>query len=141
MSVRWKLNHAGVEAALKVDGNLVSMDGAEGWMIRREPSELTLRWSETGRRGSLPGTYSISQNYPNPFNPETEIQYGLPTDGHVKLDVYDLLGKRVAVLVDEDQQAGFKSVRFDAKGLTSGVYYYRITAGRYTEVRKMLVLR
>jgi len=135
------LNHPGVQAALKVDGNLVPMEGTGAFAIGKEPSELTLRWSDAGQIGTLPRTYSISQNYPNPFNPETEIRYSLPENGRVKLDVYDLLGKRVAVLVDEDQQAGFRSVRFDAKGLSSGVYYYRMTAGRYTGVRKMLVVR
>ena len=135
------LFRSGVQAVLRVDEKLVSMEGTGAFAIPKEPSELTLRWSEAAQSGDLPRVYNMSQNYPNPFNPETEIHYGLPEGGHVKLDVYDLLGKRVALLVDEDQQAGFKSVRFDARGFSSGVYYYRMTAGRYTELRKMLVLR
>lgn len=89
----------------------------------------------------LPSAFHLDQNFPNPFNPTTTIEYTIRQKASVKLFVYDILGKEVNVLVDRPQEAGSYSVRFDAKGLPSGVYYYRLTAGRYSQVKKMIVLR
>ncbi|MDI6767702.1 MAG: T9SS type A sorting domain-containing protein [Bacteroidota bacterium] len=88
---------------------------------------------------AIPSNYSLSQNYPNPFNPVTTIQYTLTEDEKVTLIVYNVLGQVVRTLVDEVQDAGYKFVEFDATGLPSGVYFYQLKAGRYYEVKKMLV--
>jgi hypothetical protein len=74
----------------------------------------------------LPGQIVLDQNYPNPFNAGTEISYRLPSAGHVRLTVYDVLGREVRVLVDEDAAAGVHRARVDANGLASGVYLYRL---------------
>jgi hypothetical protein len=84
---------------------------------------------------------ALEQNYPNPFNPSTSIQYTLGTDGHVVLEVYNLLGQHVRTLVSEEQQAGRYEVVFDAGTLTSGVYLYRLQAGDRALVRQMLLVR
>jgi len=83
--------------------------------------------------------FSLSQNFPNPFNPSTMINYQLPVNNDVKLEVYNNLGKNVATLVDENQQAGNYSVNFDATGLSSGIYFYRLVVGsEYVDTRKMI---
>lgn len=90
----------------------------------------------------LPATFALFQNYPNPFNPSTTISYDLPRAERVRLEVFDLLGRRVAILVDEFQNAGSPPpVRFDASRLSAGVYFYRLTAGTFVETKKMMVVR
>jgi photosystem II stability/assembly factor-like uncharacterized protein len=89
----------------------------------------------------LPKETKLYENYPNPFNPATTLKYSLAEDLFVSIKVYDVLGREVKSLVDEFQEAGYKSVTFDAGNLPSGVYYYRMTAGKYTDIKKMLLLR
>ncbi len=90
---------------------------------------------------SLPKVYNLSQNYPNPFNPTTNIEFSLPKSSKVSLKIFDLLGKEVASLIDENQTAGTYKVSFDGTKLASGVYYYRIEAEEYIESKKMVLLK
>ncbi|MBV6478798.1 MAG: hypothetical protein HGGPFJEG_01555 [Ignavibacteria bacterium] len=94
---------------------------------------------------SVPTEYALAQNYPNPFNPSTTINYELPESGQVTLRIYDLLGKEVATLVNEKLEAGRYSVTFNGSsvsgGLASGMYFYKITAGNYTAVKKMVLIK
>jgi hypothetical protein len=85
--------------------------------------------------------FTLGQNYPNPFNPSTTIRYGLPQRSHVILAVYNTLGQSVSTLVNGETEAGVHEARFDAAGLSSGVYFYRMQAGDYVSVRRMLVLK
>ncbi|MEN8193314.1 MAG: T9SS type A sorting domain-containing protein, partial [Bacteroidota bacterium] len=89
--------------------------------------------------------YTISQNYPNPFNPSTKINYSIQKQTHVSLKVFDVLGREVATLVNKEQPAGNYEVVFDASSvsrrMTSGVYFYRITAGNFVDTKKMILLR
>jgi hypothetical protein len=101
-----------------------------------------------GRPG-IPGTFALLQNYPNPFNPSTNIDYEVPASSRVTLNVYDVLGRLVANLVDKVQDAGRYTVAFDATHLASGIYFYRFEAvgargaspNRFTEVKKLILLR
>ena len=86
-------------------------------------------------------TYSLSQNYPNPFNPTTVIKYSVPNGSDVSLKVFDELGREVATLVDGFVSAGSHQVSLDARSLASGMYFYRLTAGTFTESRKLVVLK
>jgi len=88
-----------------------------------------------------PLEFSLEQNYPNPFNPTTTINYSLAEDSHVKVVVYNALGQEVAVLVDSDEPKGYQSVIWDASGLASGVYFYRIETEVFTETKRMFLLK
>ena len=88
-----------------------------------------------------PTSYELSQNFPNPFNPTTVIRYQLPVAGNVQLVIYDLLGREVAVLVNEKKEPGSYEVKFDGSGLSSGVYFYRIQAGDFVQTRRLLLLK
>ena len=85
--------------------------------------------------------FGLGQNYPNPFNPSTTISYELPEPTSVQLSVFDMLGREVAVLVDGERSAGRHAVRFNAEGLTSGIYVYRIHAGTFTQTRKFTLMK
>ena len=89
----------------------------------------------------IPGEYRLLQNYPNPFNPATTITFDLPEQSRVELTVYNILGQQVAVLVNELRKAGRHQAVFDASGLSSGIYFYRLSTDTYTETRKMLLIK
>lgn len=89
----------------------------------------------------LPFKYHLHQNYPNPFNPETRIQFELPQESAVQLVVFDLLGREVATLVNEFMKAGRYDVTFAATNLASGVYFYRLQAGTFNDVKRLLLLK
>ena len=86
-------------------------------------------------------SYTLMQNYPNPFNPTTVITYNLPAATNVTLIVYDMLGKEVKTLVNNSQSAGLHSVIFNARNLTSGIYFYRLHAGSFTETKKLVLMK
>jgi photosystem II stability/assembly factor-like uncharacterized protein len=88
-----------------------------------------------------PKIFDLSQNYPNPFNPSTTISYQLPETGNVNIKVYDVLGKEVATLVNNEQRAGSYKVDFNGSSLASGIYYYQIRAGKFVETKKMILLK
>lgn len=99
-----------------------------------------------GEQIVVPRVFRLSQNWPNPFNPITEIAYDLPTDCRVSLEIYNVLGEKVATLVDEHQQAGHKTVQWDAGSVDghevpSGIYFYKLRAGRDVDIKKMILLR
>jgi len=132
---------------------MISEYGAGVW--RRLRSEM-LAGVETPV-GRLPSAFELNQNYPNPFNPSTRISYSVPplagrdlvrgADGQLtavsfmSLKVYDVLGREVATLVNEEKRPGTYTVRWDATGLASGMYYYRMESGGFIETKKLLLLR
>lgn len=106
----------------------------------------TFNVTVTGNTGvevqpNIPTEFSLSQNYPNPFNPSTSIQFGLPTAGNVTLKVYNILGEEVANVVNQVMPAGYHTVVFDGSKLASGIYIYRIEAGNFVQVKKMMMLK
>jgi photosystem II stability/assembly factor-like uncharacterized protein len=91
--------------------------------------------------GSIPKELSLHQNYPNPFNPATTIRYDLPQQATVKIAVYDMIGREVATLVNETKEAGSYEVIFSAQQLASGVYFYKLSAGAYTSMKKLMLMK
>jgi glucuronoarabinoxylan endo-1,4-beta-xylanase len=88
-----------------------------------------------------PSSYSLEQNYPNPFNPSTSLSYQLPENSFVSLKVFDLLGREVATLVNQEQASGKYRVEFNAGNIPSGIYIYMLNAGNYKETKKMMLLK
>jgi hypothetical protein len=131
--------------ALAVSGNEVYVGGrfTEAGGVS---AICVARWnSGTSRVEQLsptaPKTFLLEQNYPNPFNPSTTIRYQLPVASEVKLEVYDVLGKKIATLVNERQSAGSYQVVWNASGLSSGTYFYRLQAGTFTQTKKMILVK
>jgi len=89
----------------------------------------------------VPSTFSLSQNYPNPFNPSTKISYTLPIDTKVSIKVYDILGNLVETLIDEQKEAGYYEANFNVQGLSSGIYFYTISADNFNQTKKMTLLK
>ena len=94
-----------------------------------------------GGIGTYPREPILNQNYPNPFNPTTTIQFGIPQQAFVSLKVYDMSGKLVAELVNEIKEKGYYTVKFDGMNLSSGFYVYRLTAGDFTSIKKMSLIK
>lgn len=89
----------------------------------------------------IPSSFTLEQNYPNPFNPATVIKYSIPEEAKVQLKIFNALGQEVSSLVNELQQAGSYKISFNAKNLSSGIYFYTISAGKYTSTRKMVLIK
>jgi Secretion system C-terminal sorting domain/Beta-propeller repeat len=90
---------------------------------------------------NIPGRFVLEQNFPNPFNPSTTIHFSVPSSEFVTLKVFDVLGNEVATLVNEEKPAGFYEVNFNAAGLSSGIYFYKLKAGSFVETKKMLLIK
>jgi hypothetical protein len=102
--------------------------------------QLVSTVANEGDASEVPTEFKLDQNYPNPFNPVTSINYSIPKAVAVHLAIYDIMGRRVAVLVNDLKPIGRHQARFDARHLASGVYLYRINAGEFSQTRKMILL-
>jgi photosystem II stability/assembly factor-like uncharacterized protein/subtilisin-like proprotein convertase family protein len=113
--------------------------GANGMIVKYQPAApLSVAPNVSSEK---PSSFKLAQNYPNPFNPATTITYQLPTFSDVKLEVFDVLGRKVASLVNATQPAGTYSVNFNASHLASGIYFYRLQAGSFVETKKMMLVK
>ncbi|HIN26412.1 MAG TPA: T9SS type A sorting domain-containing protein [Candidatus Marinimicrobia bacterium] len=106
--------------------------------------DITVLWADLGI--AIPDEFAIHQNYPNPFNPVTTLRYDLPENGLVNITIYDMLGRQVKTLVNQTQDAGYRSVVWDAtndygKPVSAGIYLYQIHAGEYMQTKKMVLLK
>jgi len=112
-----------------------------GWGAYSEARKQTVNITDVANERSLPTEFALDQNYPNPFNPSTVINYQIPVNSWVTLKVYNMLGQEVTTLVDGIQEVGYKSVEFYSSTLPSGIYTYRLQAGTFIDVKKMLLLK
>ncbi|MBI4548003.1 MAG: T9SS type A sorting domain-containing protein [Ignavibacteriae bacterium] len=146
LTIAWKVKDQ-TGATLLLNGKELTMMNTGQSEIENQQSQIVLRLSPASTP-EVPKEFALHQNYPNPFNPSTVIRYQLPVESRIMLKIYNLLGQEVATLVDKIQEAGFKSVEWDASKMASGVYYYRLDAvsvengtKTFTQVRKSLLLK
>jgi len=104
-------------------------------------ANLNKEGSEEEASLTIPVEYGLDQNYPNPFNPNTTINYQLPAKNHVSLKVYDILGNLITTLVDQEMEAGYYNVNWNASQLASGLYIYRIISGSFVSTKKMILMK
>jgi len=124
--------------ALDVSGTNLFAGNLNGVWMRPLPEMIT---SVDNKYNNLPTSFSLQQNYPNPFNPATSIKYSIPKSGIVIIKVFDVLGRKISTLVNEYKLAGNYSVQFNAAKSTSGVYFYRMESGSFTQTKKLLILK
>ena len=117
--------------------DVIAHPGDTNVKIQLSTSPLSVKQTS----GDVPKQFNLSQNYPNPFNPTTVIEYSLPKSGAVKLAVYDILGREVSSLVNENQLAGSYKVEFNADKLASGIYFYQIRSNNYISTKRMVLLK
>lgn len=113
----------------------------EGAAILLDLVQVTAPVGVSNNNNEIPVAYRLEQNYPNPFNPSTLIGYSIPFPGNVKLVVYDILGNEIATVINEYRPAGNYEIRFDASGLSSGIYFYTVSSGSFSDTKKMMVLK
>lgn len=106
-----------------------------------QPTSSSVVTSVEETEGSLPDTFTLSQNFPNPFNPSTVISYQIPVTAEIRLEIFNMLGQSVALLVNEQKAAGLHTVNFDASSLSSGIYIYRIQSNNFNQSKKMLLIK
>jgi hypothetical protein len=129
-----------MDSSLVTDSSFFQIEVVEGVGSSQGEWVLTGSFLE-GDLADLPSEFALLSNYPNPFNASTRISYQLPISGHVKLEVYRLNGQKVATLIDAQQEAGYRSVTWEDSEAASGVYFYKLTAGDFTETKTMTLLR
>ncbi|MDQ7817774.1 MAG: FISUMP domain-containing protein [Melioribacteraceae bacterium] len=124
-------------------GNIGFGDGYKefGYSVRCVNDNIFTSVFEELNQNQIPEGYSISQNYPNPFNPITLIKYSIPKFCHVTIKLFDLLGKEILLLIDEDKNPGNYEIYINGKDFASGIYYYKINAGEFLQSKKMVLLK
>lgn len=123
--------------------NVKSVDINENSSLASDPVSIIVEGEPQYKLGNdeINKAYNLKQNYPNPFNPSTTLEYNLKEDGFVIIKIFDALGKEVAKLVNENQEAGSHQVNFDAKNLPSGIYIYTISVNNFVQTRKMTLIK
>jgi hypothetical protein len=106
-----------------------------------EANILIVNVDSKNNKSSVPEHFTLSRNYPNPFNPETTIEYALPYNSFVQIKIFDVLGREIKTLVNDNLAAGKYKTIIDASELSSGVYFYRLSADNFTEIKKMILVK
>jgi len=132
------INTEGEILTLIFEGNTeINLSTAEVRNTLNGPMAVNISGSE----GLVPSEFALMQNYPNPFNPTTTINYNLPAQAMVEVSIYNALGEKVAMLVNEIKEAGRHTVEFNASEYSSGIYFYQIKANDYLSVKKMILMK
>ena len=109
------------------------------WLLARiagwqDPSKIKIP------KNIIPDKPKLGHNYPNPFNPSTKIKFSIPKPEHVKIEVYTIIGQKIEILLNKQMPVGYHEVNFNAKNLSSGIYLYKIEAGEFQDVKKMVLI-
>ncbi|MBI5216800.1 MAG: T9SS type A sorting domain-containing protein [Ignavibacteriae bacterium] len=146
LTIRWEPKEKNISAWLLVDGKEFSLSVKGSVTISKPETPVKIKFASSN--DNIPKAFALEQNHPNPFNPSTVIRYQLPVDSRVTLKIFNVLGQEIETLVDEIQDAGYISKEWNASGVASGVYFYKIeatsisdNAKSYRHMRKMLLLR
>ncbi len=144
VKISWHIVNSSIRSSIMVGNTIMIIEKDGSTFIESEDERVSL---QCGSRYSFPVEYALEQNYPNPFNPSTVINYSIPDNGNtqfavlVQLRVYNMLGQEIATLVNEVQSTGYKSVIFNSSSLSSGMYFYKMIAGEFSALKKMVVMR
>jgi hypothetical protein len=141
--LNWTLINQGLNSltdivSLSVFGDYLVAGTVGGGIWFRPLSDLVGISKEVN---NIPQNYSLTQNYPNPFNPSTVISYSIPSASNVKLIIYNTLGQTIKTLESGYNPAGSHSINFNASDLPSGIYFYKLEAGKYSQIKKMILLK
>jgi len=132
--------HPAAEQAYNGAMGMLNNTATSPYLVRVEGSGTTLSVHHPDQ-GLPPTEFTLTQNYPNPFNPSTEISFGLPVSSRVTLTIYNVLGQEVATIANQQFDAGYHTVVWDATAMPSGIYFYRLSAGSFTDLRKMVLMK
>jgi hypothetical protein len=147
LTIKWNFSDSlSLHAYMKVNGDYINMADVDSLTVDTLTSQLALRLDPlvlvgVKGNGKFPLSFALHQNYPNPFNPVTKISYNIPAGGFVTVRVYDILGREITTLVNEFLPAGQHQVDFSSGQLSSGIYYYRLQAGNFISIKKMVLMR
>jgi len=141
IDLKWSDDASKLRTKIFVFENSKNVEITNSGNFKTESDGVTGNNKNESITSTIPTEFSLSQNYPNPFNPSTVINYELPSSNFVTLKIYDLVGKEVATLVNEKLDAGRYSVKFNGSNLASGMYFYKISAGNFTFVKKMVLIK
>lgn len=139
------------QKSYQIQSGILTSNNNYFWRVRTATEGGVGPWSEVYKfrvvitgvddEKQIPTEFSLMQNYPNPFNPFTTITYHLPKTTNVELKVYDVIGNEIATLVNEEKPVGIYNVQFTMNNLSSGIYFYKLTAGDYVSTKKMILLK
>ncbi len=142
VDINWNtINDENLSVQLQIDGTTLQLTANEHVNINNSAEGTIVLNIGKKSTAAIPSSFILNQNYPNPFNPTTMIRYYVPADTKVTLKVYDILGKEIGTLVDEVQSAGLKSEEWNGEKNASGIYFYKLTAGSFSEVKKMVLVK
>ncbi|MBS4028006.1 MAG: T9SS type A sorting domain-containing protein, partial [Ignavibacteriales bacterium] len=126
---------------ITASSSVIGSTGVSGLLAMATRADSFLVSVNDEQRKEIPQSYFLEQNYPNPFNPTTQFTFGIPSDNFVTLKVFNILGKEIATLVNKQMKAGKHSIEWNATNAPSGMYFYRLTSGTFSETKKMIFLK
>ncbi|HLX12769.1 MAG TPA: T9SS type A sorting domain-containing protein, partial [Bacteroidota bacterium] len=138
LDLAWSIKGGGKPFAIKIGSSEIALGGGGSLRIPNAQTPIAI---ESAGKTDFSNSYVLEQNYPNPFNPSTKLRFGIPATTQVSLKIYDVTGRMVATLVDDKRAAGNYEVEWNAQNVSSGIYFYKLTAGGTTVARKMAVVK
>lgn len=136
LNANFTLNSTVGEAFVGKSSNAVNQNQIGFWYVYQQTTITDVEDEET-----IPTVFKLEQNYPNPFNPSTIIKFAVPERSNVIIKIYNITGEEVHTLVNEEKERGWYEIKFNSNGLASGIYLYRMQAGSYVNIKKMMLMK